>query len=319
MRTRIIFLLTLVFLVSGCIGQAPAQDELSTGQFLGGEQGLELSYAQLPPKVFQGDPFDINIVADNRGEYTIPNGTAQFELSNSKAFGFDTSESVKSNDYGEISKTIERGGYGGQTIVTFSDAKYSGEVLTSESPVPISVEACYPYKTLAASDICIAQGEFSQICSPIEVKSVENSGAPVHVSEVEQLLSLFTQQHIRIGLLITIESKSESTDRYFSASSCNTRDGDNENEVVISKIRIGNIVFEPGNQNHNLMSSCGVDEGNQVKVRLVDGVGKIQCNFPITNYVPGAGDYVERMIVELDYVHTTLANTNVGVIPITVN
>jgi len=306
MKYEAVFLLTLVFLVSGCLGQSP-KDEISTGQFIGGNKGLEISYVEMPPKVFQNSTFDINLVVYNRGETNVAEENASFKLSNSKIFSLTEEDSTKSNK-DRLDRVIEVGGYGGQTFIKFEDARYVSGVLTSESPIPLSVEACYPYRTLSTADICIARSEFSEVCSPAEIKDVQNSGAPIHVSEVEQILSIYTQQYIRVGVMITIESKGESTDRYFSSSdtTCQIQNSEYENEVMVSSIKIGSLSFDAD----EIKRSCN---GN--KIKLVDGKGKMQCNLAITDYVSGTGDYVERMTMEMNYLHTTLANSNIRVIP----
>ncbi len=315
MRFRSLLIFSLIVLVSGCLGQTP-EETLSTGQFIGGDKGLELSYVELPPRVFQNTPFEIDVMAVNEGETDIPVGVATFKLSNSRVFGLTEEEAVKINEE-SLAKAAEFGGFGGQTFITFEVPGYSGGVLSTESPVPISIDACYPYETNAVVDICIARSDFSEVCTPSEIKNTQNSGSPIHVSEVEQVLSLLILEKVRIGIIIRVEIKGELTDRIYSTAvegvaegtTCGERNSQFENQISIQDIRIGSATPYTAQE---IESSCG----SSIIGLNAEGKGRVQCNFEIKDYVSGAGDYVERMTIKLGYLHSTLANTNINIIPV---
>lgn len=325
MKFRTISIFALIVLISGCIGQS-GNGTVPTGQFVGGEQGLEVEFVQLPTKVLQSDSFDINLVASNRGETAVPVDAVQFQLSNSQAFGL-AGQDVKKNTE-PLPKVVETGGFGGQTFVSFEGANYVGGVLSEESPVPISVEACYPYSTSTAFDLCIARSEFNDVCSTREFKEVYNSGAPVHITDVEQVLSLLTGDKVRVALILTVKKLGEPNDRIYSrrfegsggGTTCGEKAANSENEVFIEEVRIGNLLISNVNPNagttvtQKLEDACG---SNFIRLNP-EGEGKIQCNLEISGYTPARGDYVERTTVKLGYLHDTVASTSIQIIPLEV-
>lgn len=319
MRYKTPILFALVILVSGCVGQGNGEEVLSHGQFLGGELGLELNYIEVPPRVFQSDEFAILLEVNNKGETDVEVGDALFRLSNSNVFSI--TENEKKNEEPLLKATAEKT-FGGQTFIEYSPAKYIGGVLSSESPITISIDACYPYETVAAVDLCVARSEFSEVCSPVEEKDVDNSGAPVQVTKAEQTLSLLTNNKVRVGFKLTVEAKGEETDAYYkvpiettgesvegrAGTTCEVRQLEFANEVTVKELRIGSAVPYTATE---IESACGSSS-----IRFDDeGVAELNCNFQIDNYVIGAGDYVERMTVTFGYLHNTLANTEIFVIP----
>lgn len=211
----VLFILTLAIFISGC-GET-VEEKKPIEAFIGGTQGLNLGFLENAPpaEVFDFEsPFDIIVKLENAGEWDI-NSPADATVTISgidpvdfgKTLGFlakDSTSSMKGKHADPAGGIIE----GAIDAVDFLGFQYTGTV-AGRADFNIRAEACYEYGTNVNSRICVLDdligitrrsGE-TPVCEPRSEKTVDNSGAPVHVTSfVENVFS-----NDRIGITFRIQ------------------------------------------------------------------------------------------------------------------
>lgn len=197
--------LILVF-ASGC-GQNEENPGLVGSKFVGGDAGLDISFApgSLPDKVLDTDqPFGISVVLTNLGDYTIENGadtTVRITGIDSTDFGLSVADLVQDAP-GSIrgaQKDVSGNVIQGETISL--DFPASGASFTHQKEIAgavtynVRADVCYKYGTVVNTKLCVledilgTQGGASKLCQINEDKQVDNSGAPVHVVAFRESIS----------------------------------------------------------------------------------------------------------------------------------
>lgn len=204
--------LVILTLAAGCNQETSPQLERG-GSFIGGDKALELSFidgsppAEVTDKLEgeSGFEFDVTLVMENVGEYTIlPNQQMFVTLSGffHSDFGIaDPDEELSiiypgvggSNFSGKRKDTEGNPIQGDVAYIRFP--KTERLYLLYDKPIPVSTpfpfraEVCYPYLTNTVSELCLMNDLTSKdqpVCNPNEKKRVSNSGGPVEVSSVTQ-------------------------------------------------------------------------------------------------------------------------------------
>ena len=204
--------LVILTLAAGCNHETSPQPK-NGGSFIGGDKALELSFIDSSPPAEvtdklegeSGFPFDVTLVMENVGEYSIlPNQQMFVTLS-----GFFHSDFGIADPDKELS--IIYPGVGGSTFsgkkkdtegnqiqgdvayIRFPKTKsldiLYGKPIPVSIPFPFRAEVCYPYLTNTVSELCLMNNLMSKdqsVCNPNEEKSVSNSGGPMEVSSVTQ-------------------------------------------------------------------------------------------------------------------------------------
>jgi len=207
----IVFGIISLFLIAGCrdgniAGGAP------TTPFLGGTQGLEISFLQgnPPDEVTDGGnlPFKAIVTLRNIGEYDKLTGAGvkislvgflfsdfregtDFILDDLKDKPPDDGAAVeitarKRDSEGNIIEPVE-------VIKTFpkttKDFKYI-RILQGNTPFIFKANVCYKYRTKAVSEICVLENMVDitddAICDPSESKSVFSSASPLQITSFRQ-------------------------------------------------------------------------------------------------------------------------------------
>ena len=204
--------LVILTLAAGCNHETSPQLDRG-GSFIEGDKALELSFIEGSPPAEvtdklegeSGFPFDVTLVMENIGEYTIlPNQRMFVTLS-----GFFHSDFGIADPDEELS--IIYPGVGGSTFsgkrkdtegnpiqgdvayIRFPKTKsldflYDKPIPVS-TPFPFRAEVCYPYLTNTVSELCLMSDLTSKdqpVCNPDEEKRVSNSGGPVEITSVTQ-------------------------------------------------------------------------------------------------------------------------------------
>ncbi|MBU0980618.1 MAG: hypothetical protein KJ709_07450 [Nanoarchaeota archaeon] len=215
MRAVAIALLTILLFLAGC-GDGEV-DQGSSGAFIGGTRGLNIEFTEgaPPEEIFDtNDKFDINVMIENVGEWHVV-----------KEFAIITIKGINMDDFGitSLSKTPDEDlepaqkdpqGHeikGTKTNVEFSDLEYVGDVAGEVVFDNLVAQACFGYGTKVQSKICVNEdllgtaGE-DRICDPNAQRDVENSGGPVHITEMEEsvlgsnkIAFTFTVKHVGGG------------------------------------------------------------------------------------------------------------------------
>ena len=204
-------LVILLVLIAGCQNEGEEQPVGGGRTFVGGNSGLSMDFIENSPprEIFDGNqfPFQVLVLYENVGESNIPEGKARFTLSGiyHKDFGVekDALEQVNTVYISGVQKDPDgnkiRGGVHQQKFPVDRDDVDRDDVdrdefsfirvITGNQEFPLRLDACYEYRTLAISSICIRENiaqPGAGVCRITGTRDVSNSGAPVRVASVKE-------------------------------------------------------------------------------------------------------------------------------------
>jgi hypothetical protein len=205
-KAILIACIALLLVVAGC-GQGNNQPQNLGSKFVGGTEGLAISFApgSLPDKVLDKDqPFGISIVLTNKGDHTIDTGAdATVRISGIDPADFGVSAADITQDSPAQIRGAQKDAEGaviqGETLSI--DFPASGASFTHQKEIAGSVtynvraDVCYKYGTVANTKLCVledilgTQGGQGKLCSVNEDKPLDNSGAPVQVAAFRESVS----------------------------------------------------------------------------------------------------------------------------------
>lgn len=299
-KSHLIILLPImiiaVFAVSGCLGKT------GTAAFVGGTDGLTMSFQDLPPTVFANVPFNLVVLVQNAGESFMQEGEAKFTLNNALQFGISPNTATVKNAYNltaakRINNTIIPGRTEpiswGQTVFTGQ----GGAPLTEQQPVPLAVYACYPYSTKMLAMACAARS--AKGCQPVADKPVQSSGAPIQITKLSQVAQSIDNNTILLSFSIEIANEGKG-DVYASSFStiCPNPSANIQNFVNITSIVFGNTTYP-------------IDCRSGSSVSLSDGKGSTTCKITIPTKV----DFEDELFVTFNYTYKQKLTTDITVIP----
>jgi len=298
--------LLLVFAIVACTQKEGEVLEL-TSPFIGGSSGVEPAFQGLRKEVFDGgrDPFDVLVRLENKGESPVKKSDVRVRITGINPAEFSKLEEqlVKNPDDDILESRIDSTGQvllAPPSIVEFSGLNHFSPITGASANFPLRAEVCYTYTTKSVSKFCVRGNLLNPpeggICVINEVKPVFNSGAPVHVENVQES----ARAKDKIG--ISFEIKHVGTGQiYEKKSACDKTQRKNENRVYVvvdSKIQ--------GLSCTGLASSGSRAEGF---VTLFDGVKPITCTQPITTKT----DYEQAFSVEATYDYDIFVQTDITV------
>lgn len=193
MRRTILLILILLFAACNGVDEGPSAGT----PFLGGTQGLELSFLEdTPPDTVYDKgqfPFDIVVKIDNKGEWDVPRDRIFVDI-----LGFEPAQfgaSAASLTKGLSDDLLGRGREESRqqispSFIEFQNLNFAGEIPGAELSFPIRAQACYFYGTVATTKLCSRENLIvpspGGLCEVNEQKTLFNSGAPIQVSSLTQ-------------------------------------------------------------------------------------------------------------------------------------
>src|SRR3989338_1636510 len=198
----IAFSAVFLLFIAGC-GSGDVATGAPTTPFLGGTQGLEISFLEgsPPAEVTDGGtfPFQVVLKFKNNGEFDLKKRDVNVSLIGFLAKDFNVNSkdvegkgpdddplARKKDSEGNIIESVE-------TFVTFpSNTEYfdfKGK-LAGNNVFVFRADVCYKYKTLAVSDICVLENLVdpadNAICNPSESKPIFSSASPLQITSFRQ-------------------------------------------------------------------------------------------------------------------------------------
>jgi len=190
---------TLLLGASGCEGNGNEGTNLVP--FIGGAQQISVSFDQYgpPSETNVGDEFNVVLVLQNMGEYTIPQGDYFVRVEGLSPIDFgvqnvadltvfppeDLVGNEKNTDTGEIIES-----YPVYVEVPENYALSYGTSLAGNQQFTISADLCYQYKTTATGLLCVkkklTKTQDSNTCVISGPQPLEVSGAPVRISNFQE-------------------------------------------------------------------------------------------------------------------------------------
>jgi hypothetical protein len=203
-QTVLIVMLALMLVLTGCGGGSSNQPSI-TNPFIGGNIAVNLALQDgaPPAAVYDGGKFQfsVGVVLVNVGEADIgpetenPYVTAKLEGIAPANFGVtldDLHQTLEERVDG-AKKNFDGTLIGGRTAnFVFEGLNFQGK-LVGNHVTTIRASVCYDYSNIATTMICMKDDivenvQDSTLCTLNGVKPVYNSGGPIQITDVKQLL-----------------------------------------------------------------------------------------------------------------------------------
>lgn len=236
---RYLFLATLALFITACSTEEPAQQINLQDPFIGGTDGLLISFQDLRQEIFDSgrDPFDVVVKLENKGESIVRKQDVRVKLSGINPSEFDKTEpQLSSNAPDDIIETRkEPSGNilpGPPVFAEFTGLNHKSPILGASNQFIIRADACYLYRTKGVSKICVRENLLSPqpggICEVNADKPAANSGAPVQFANFKET----TRAKDKIGFTFELNNANNGK-IYERNTACDTSKRQNENRVYI--------------------------------------------------------------------------------------
>lgn len=301
-----IIALTVLLLLTGCKGTGEKQPGVTGSQFVGGTNGLELSFVTgtPPDKVFDtGQPFGISVRLVNKGDYTIENAAdATVTISGIDPADFGVSVADLKRDSPDPLRGAQKDASGNavsgaDVTLDFPVSKTMQHQKTIAGSVSYNVRAdvCYAYKSTTNTKLCILQdilgteGRTNTLCQINEKKVVDNSGAPVQVDKESFRESVSSSN--KVAFIFKLKSVGTGT-VHEKASECDTSFQKKDKVHIKVDTGLSDGLTCSGLQNGQ--ASGTMYEGDAT---LLNGEREIRCTQQINN----PSDLEKLVMIELGY------------------
>ena len=225
-KLLVMFLIILALLTMAQECQTGTEDGDLKDPFVGGTEGLQISFEDGRPPEFVSDggawPFYIDVVLKNLGESYVEGSDVKITISgpNPSDFGVSSSALIKdgiAEDIYELKKEEGRIIEPAEVYVTFGEFNFE-DILEADFPFNIRADICYKYETKAKTNGCVLKdptaSEETAYCNVREAKIVYNSGAPIQIANFEEspagsdkIKYVFTIKHVGNGRFFSPEVK----------------------------------------------------------------------------------------------------------------
>lgn len=297
----ILSLLLISLMIFGC--NSNKESDTTINAFVGGSKAILLDFVENSPpnEVYDtNDPFSITLQVKNVGEHNIPSGKmisrvtgidpAEYNLTQAD-FKKTLSEDLVGTELTPEGSTLN----GQETIFEFNRLKHKGEV-AGKVPFNIRGEVCYDYQTLAQTNLCYKPRtrtfqEVNEICKVSEQKQIENSGAPLQVTSIEES----TAGSDSISFTFVVENVHDGVvfEKDVATNQC-----DLQNNNILNKVYIN---VDTGLPTKPICS--GLSNGNSGSLKLYDNNGKYRRTVRCTQSIKDlSGQTVQKTLnVKLQY------------------
>ncbi len=319
----LVLVLALALVIAGCKGGEKGTASSSTTPFIGGTEGLRISFLEnAPPRETLDNPkainakgtpetdrakwelskFDIAMRVENVGEQKILADTltvtiggiyaGDFNVGADKTITKTTSltsslakelEGVRKDPEGERLP-------GGVDEIIFADLAYV-KSLEGNNEFPIQADACYPYRTRAVADFCMRKDltkATSGVCQIKGSKPVFSSGGPIQVTSFEEAVG-GTEK-----VILKFKIKATGAGTFYKPGDCKKGNFQEENFV---RVTVASGVSG---------LKCSGWDSSTKDVRLTNGEASVTC---IQSGV--TVDALQKMNIYLDYNHLITASTKI--------
>lgn len=183
MNKKIIFLMIVLILISGCGKLLPKQKQQASA--VGGTTALEFKFLNLPKQIVSGQTFNIMVDMENKGKADIEEGVLILSGYDDKYISLESSKKENIKLLGVSQYNV----MGEKTIETFKITKT--DIPLKEYRANFVAVACYKYKTEASVNACINPNlvtggtvSVQEGCNEMDYK-LGSQGAPVAVTKIE--------------------------------------------------------------------------------------------------------------------------------------
>lgn len=296
----IIIALSFLIILSGCKSNQPT----TKGSFLGGTDGVEISFVNLfPPSQFsQNDSnIQVKVLLKNKGETRVATGNAK-----SRIFGINLDTFGLTQDYRATLGPLEgrsESSPGDEKEIELGTIKYKGSIINSQDST-LRARLCYIYQTKSDLQICLksilSQEAGNTICdlNGEKVTKTGVSSAPIQITSVKEQTTGSDQ--VRLDVVIENKGKGE----VFPVNS-DCKDLDDEIKRVQNKNRVNVRIDEPV----GIKCSFRTGEPSNEGIITLDSTGKATLSCWTAVEEPK----VDHLKLFLDYVYRDQATKQVTI------
>lgn len=320
MRKYLFFAVLAAALVLGGCANNGGDTGTNLNTFLGGTQGVSLSFdTETPPaEVNIGDEFPITLVLENQGEYTVPPedyfvrvmgispeefGTTADELLVS---GVDVDESLQAKEMNpDTGETIDsypvyidvpQDCAGGDVCYLSYDGGIAGNTQFN-----FAADICYTYQTTANGKLCIKQeltrSKDDKVCTVSGPQAITSSGAPVQITGLQE----FAGGKDSVRFSFTVMKAANGGDLSGPGSECSNANSE-EDRV--------HITVSTGIEGLNCNGFVGDREGSgsdmvSGDIRLTGGSRQVTCTQDLTGRHSTDYEKVIEITAKYDYEQST--------------
>lgn len=299
---KVLVLILLMIVLVGCNGQTVEKttDGGDTKAFIGGDKGIDVTFfADAPQDIVYDNnfKFDVSLRVENVGEADIPANQAKIKIRGitPDEYGKTQADFLKTNTEEWNGASLDP--QGNEISGSIDNAEFkelqAPEVIGSVQ-ADIIAEVCYPYKTTAVTQICILEdllgrtrksGDRPEICEVNEEKGVQNSGAPVKITNVKEaalgedkIQISFDIEHVGTGGIYKLNSNCEP-------------DNDIKDKV--------NVKVESGIAGGSM--TCSGLSGTEGEIAIYGNSGAEKRTIVCTQTLPTRVDSKKQIKIELEY------------------
>jgi len=314
-------MITLVILISGCVGQTP--EEVST---VGSVDGVAVGFFQgaPPTTIGEGENFDVVVSLENMGDYEVPAGRSTVHLRGINPLSFSMSPHDSRKNIGSdliIAQVIEGQTIGGLEQMSWSSLCYAVDLNTDQT-VEIITQSCYDYQTESRAEACFNQNAYAQdtgaeTCSVLGSKEVTNSKAPLKVDSLiespagqEKFRFIVKVSNLGGGTVydkLNMDSTDINNKSYIGCPSASLQD---LNLVYIESIKVGSAELNLLGDAKVTSKTWFLDGSNNAYIKLIDGKGQFMFTYKPDFVVSVFSDPVE---IKLGYGYSDRANSFVSI------
>jgi len=192
----IVVLFAGLLLLSSCSGDSGDADTTSPGAFLGGSEGVSVTFEPLSVledgiyTIFDTEDFPLEVVINNEGEHDVEAGDVRLELLGPAESDFSNIPSWDLSNSEAIEGISEYNPEGGEEVVAFTSSNYAtyDADVTGYYDITWHVNYDYDYETrLIVNDVCFKEDlTDDRVCTVDEGKVYSVSGAPITVTSVSE-------------------------------------------------------------------------------------------------------------------------------------
>jgi hypothetical protein len=292
----ILIFFSLLLMISSCT----TTDTTKKGTFLGGAEGVSISFVNLAPssQFSQNDSVKIKVLLKNKGETKVATGNTKARIFGITLENFGLVKEYKSN-LGPLEAQGEFTKEGGQQEIDLGTIKYKLPIINSED-YTLRARLCYPYQTKASVDVCIksslSQESGEQICDTAgeKVTSGSVSGAPIQITSITEQ----TRGSDQVRFDINIENKGVG-EVYPVDTKCEDIDDDFGQENQIKRVENKGKINVKINSPIGVVCSFRSGEPSSEGIITLDSAGKetLSCWKSVEETV------VDKLSITLSYIY----------------
>lgn len=244
-----------------------------------GTDGIIADFAEdAPPKIdnWKGEPIDVEVEVQNKGEETIGAGDLKVRFRGIAATStLNPTRGETSNP--EAIEEIDDFGESEPYIIELGQITYNPDKMVTSRYTPlIEAEVCYPYITYVSTDFYV--GDTTDYVKQGKINSGDNSNAPVQIQELKE--SRGASNSVKFNFVVKDVSNGGVVPGCWSSE-------DNPLETV--KVTIDS----PSN-----VECSTLNGGSNGEIELRDGRKRIYCTM---SYDESDSEYKDRLVINLQY------------------